>query len=373
MGGNVSVMSINDEEVQAQKVNLKEIGRGNFIKLSNNLFRSMNIMMTAKEGIKIWQDEKHLDDATVYNGSTSFIMSNLYTDDEILKVKPQAGDIDIAVPDTIKEPLFELLYSLRGRKVTKEVEFIGMNRTTADKLGTQINCVFKYLDKFLVQIDFEFLPFEDCGPTEWARFSHSSSFSDAEAGVKAVHHKYLIRAMIGALSIREDIIIATPKSQWDKITVSKKDTVARMLKFSVDHGVRIAYRPMIDLDGKTVSLDGKEVWQEIPTKDSNYKKTVTEIFSLAFKDGEKIDSSKLWTFVGVLTLMKKYLTKKQTQQCADRYFEMLWGNQGQRLERDNPEEDADVKGSGWELFKKTLGVKDPNMFEERLTKYYMNY
>lgn len=374
MGGNVSVMSASGQEVQAQKIDLNKIGRSKFQAISNKLFKTLNTLMQSKTDRTIWPDESHLDKATVYNGSTSFIMSNEYTDDEILKVKPQAGDIDIAVPDTCKEDLYELLYALRGRKVTPGVVFIGMNRTSSGKLGTQINCVFEYLKEFLVQVDFEFLPFEEDGqPTEWARFSHSSSFADTSAGIKAVHHKYLIRAMIGALSVRDDIVIATPKSQWDKITLSKKDTVARMLKFSVDHGVRVAYRPMLDLDGSVVIQDGKEVWQEIPTKDSEYKKTVQEIFTLAFEDGEKEDAKELWTFTGLLKLIKKYLTPHQIQQTADRYFEMMWGDEGQKLERNDPETDAAVKGAGWDLFKKTLGVKDPSMFEERLTKYYMNY
>ena len=95
--------------------------------------------------------------------------------------------------------------------------------------------------------------------------------------------------------------------------------------------------------------------------------------TLAFKDGEKEDAKELWTFTGLLKLIKKYLTPHQIQQTADRYFEMMWGDEGQKLERNDPETDAAVKGAGWDLFKKTLGVKDPNMMEERLTKYYMNY
>ena len=374
MGGNVQVQSLDGKDVQADKIDLKQIGRRKFIATSSKLFKTLNTLYKSKNGSGVWPDEKYLDDATVYNGSTSFIMSTDYTDDEILKVKPQAGDIDIAVPDTCKESLYELLYSLRGRLVTSDVTFIGMHRNSADKLGTQINCVFQFNKDYLVQVDFEFLPFEESGkPTEWARFSHSSSFSDTAAGIKAVHHKYLIRAMIGGLSVRDDILIATPKSQWDKITLSNKDTVARMLKFSVDHGVRVAYRPMLDLDGKTIVQDGKEIWQEIPTKDSDYKKTVQEIFALAFQNGDVVDAGELWTFQGVCKLLNKYLTKSQLQQTADRYFEMLWGDRGQKLERDNPEEDASIKGAGWDLFKKLTGIKDPSMFEERLTKYYSNY
>lgn len=382
MGGNVSVMSVAGQEVRSEKVDLKKIGRSNFVKMSKGLFKSLNTIFEAQHNRKLWPDEKYLDNALVFNGSTSFIMSDDFTDDEILKVKPTAGDIDIAVPEDRSEQLFEMLDLLRGRKVTSDIEFVGMNRTTKTAVGTQINCVFRFHssgEDFLVQVDFEFLPFEEDGsPTEWARFSHSSSFADAKAGVKAVHHKYLLRAMIGAMSVREDIVIATPKSDWDNIKLSKKDTVARMLKFSVDHGVRQAYRPFLKPDGSQVYYGDKKVYKEIPTKESDYKKSVLEIYELAFGDRNEKDAEKMWTFQGVLSLIKKHLKKDQIDQTTKRYFEMLWGmgssgESGQKLERDDPETDAEVKGAGWNLFVKTLGVPNPPQFEERLRVYYENY
>lgn len=379
MGGNVQVMSLSGEEVLAQKVDLAVIGRREFVSTSNKLFKSLNTLFEARFNRKIWPNEKYLDDATVFNGSTSFVMSNDYSDDEILKAKPTVGDIDVAVPEDRAEQLFELLNALRGRRILSNVEFIGQNRTDGSKLGTQINCIFKFLGDvdFLVQVDFEFLPFEESGePTEWARFSHSSSFEDTKAGVKAVHHKYLIRAMIGALSVRDDIVIATPKATEDKLTLSKKDTVARMLKFSVDHGVRVAYAPFLREDGTQIYYAGKAVYKEIPTKNSDYKKTVKEIYRLAFGDAEDKDSELLWTFQGTLQLIKKHLNKSQIQATADRYFEMLWGvgkAGGQKLERGDPEEDAAIKGAGWDLFVKKLGLSNPPQFEERLAAYYEVY
>lgn len=376
MGGNVQVQSLSGEEVLAQKVDLRAIGRNNFVKMSKNLFKSLNIIFDSIHNEKLWPEEKYIDNAIVFNGSTSFIMSDDYTDDEILKAKPTAGDIDIAVPDNKAEKLWETLNQLRGKKVTSNVEFVGMNRTSANKLGTQINCIFKFMQDqdFLVQVDFEFLPFTEHGsPTEWAKFSHSSSFEDTKAGVKAVHHKYLIRAMIGALSVRDDIVIATPKATEEKMTLSKKDTVARMLKFSVDYGVRVAYRPFLRADGSQVYYGSKKVYKEIPTKESDYKKTVSEIYTLVFGEPNEAEAKLLWTFQGTLKLIKRHLKKDQIDLTAKRYFEMLWGQEGQKLERDDPETDAEIKGAGWTLFCDVLGVKNPPQFEERLKFYYENY
>ena len=77
-------------------------------------------------------------------------------------------------------------------------------------------------------------------------------------GVKAVHHKYLIRALVGGASVRDDIVIATPSSTPDniKLTSSKSHALPRMLKFSVGKGIRIAYEPMLDDKGKIIEING---------------------------------------------------------------------------------------------------------------------
>lgn len=376
MGGNVQVLSLQGEEIRANSIDLQKIGRSNFVKTTKNLFKALNTIFETNHNKRIWKDENVLEDALVFNGSTSFVMSNQYSDDEILKVKPTIGDIDIAVPMEHAEQLFEILERLKGKKVLSNVEFVGLNRTSNKSLGTQINTIFKYKfdEDILVQVDFELLPFEEDGqPSEWARFSHSSSFEDAKVNVKAVHHKYLIRALIGALSVRDDIVIATAKSPYDDVRLSKKDELPRMLKFSVDHGVRVAYSPFLRPDGTQVYFGNKKVYKEIPTKESDYKKNVLEIYTLAFGEPNEPESKLLWTFQGTLKLIKKHLKKDQIELVSKRYFEMLWGIGAQKLVRDDPEEDASIKGSGWELFKETLKVKEIPQFDERLKVYYSKY
>lgn len=377
MGGNVTVLNKHNEPIEAQKVDLKAIGRSEFVTTSKKLFKYLNTIHQSMHGAPLWPKESHIDDAMVFNGSTSFVMSDDFKDEDILSVKPSVGDIDIAIPAENSVTLFKMLKGLQGRKILKNVEYVGMNREDENKLGTQINSIFLFTANnmdFLVQVDFEFLPFETGSPTEWARFSHSSNFEDTAIGIKALHHKYLIRAMIGALSLREDIIVVTPKSTPAKLTPSKKDSVVRMLKFSVDHGVRIAYREFLDDSGNPLYLDGKRVFKEIPTKDSDYKKTVREIFNLAFGDPDDNDDfKKMWSFIGVLQLAKKYLNQKQIADTAERYYEMMWGRGGQKLERDDPEEDARIKAAGWNKFKEILKVSDPKDHANNLTAYYSEY
>lgn len=375
MGGNVQVLSKGGEMVSADKINLKSYGRQKFIKDARELFLALNTIAEATNNRKIWPDESIILNSIVYNGSSSFALSQDFEDRDILGVKPNLGDIDIAVPKERNVDLFGVLEKLQGKRVTQNVSFVGMNRTNIKSLGTQINAVFKFSGEVetFVQVDFEFLEFENSAPTEWARFSHSSSFEDAKIGVKAVHHKYLLRAMIGAMSVRPDIVVATPKSSPDNVKLSKKDEVVRMLKFSVDHGVRIAYSPFLREDGSQVYYGNKRVYKEIPTKDSTYEKTLEGIFSLVFGEPNSKEVKELWTFEGLIKLIKRHLKPAQIEETKLRYFEMLWGSQGQKLVRGDAEEDAEIKSSGWVYFIDKLGLSNPPQFEQRLEHYYANY
>ena len=225
MGGNViAINKLTGEETPAERVDLRKVGRQEFIKAATNLFKFLNKDFKKKYKESLWQDESILLDGTVFNGSTSYIMNQELSDEEVVKYKPSAGDIDIMVPVGTKENLWHLLDSYEGKEIVSGVRYAGSNKPSVSSIGSQINCVFvvDFGDlRVPIQVDFEFVPFAGATPTEWARFSHSSSFADAKEGIKAVHHKFLIRALVGGASAREDIVIATPKSTAEDITLTK--------------------------------------------------------------------------------------------------------------------------------------------------------
>lgn len=197
-------------------------------------------------------------------------------------------------------------------------------------------------------------------------------------GVKAVHHKYLIRALVGGASVRDDIVIATPSSTPDniKLTSSKSHALPRMLKFSVGKGIRIAYEPMLDDKGKIIEINGKQVYKEIKGTDNSYETVVANIYKLAFQqlEGNQADVKLFESFVGVIALMKKFLNKNQIDNTYQRYVELLWGVKPQRaqeLEVNNPELDFQVKNSGYQHLIKELKLKDESA---KFTKeYYEGY
>jgi len=379
MGGNVTgTVKKTKENTRAQKIPIKEIGRQDFIKKSLELFHNINQRFEEKFGEKLWKKEQELTSGFMFNGSTSFIMDPKLTDDEVIDVKPSAGDFDIAIPEKHKENLWDLLDELEDKDLIPGVTYKGSNKPQKSSIGDQINTVF-IMDfpngvRAYAQVDFEALPFEDDSPTEWAKFSHSSSFDDATIKVKAVFHKYIIRSLVSSVSMRNDIVIATPASTKEKYKLKKvhEDDIPRMLKFSVSRGIRTAYEPL----GIKDEASGKEIYKEIKTSESNYTTIVAEIYNLVFGDIEKNPQDvKLFnSFKGIVELMKKKLNKKQIDDSIFRLEQLLWDEKmGQELEVDDAKTDYNVKIAGYSYLIKELNKKMSTKTEKMIEIYYKDY
>lgn len=378
MGGNVTAMMKDGTATRAEKIPVAEIGRPAFIAKIREFLKKFNEIFKKEYGQPIWIDEKDILSGFIFNGSSSFIMDPSLPDEEVVKVKQSAGDLDITVPEELKADVWKLLDKYEGKEIVKGVTYMGSNRPTIQSIGEQINAVFVISFGDLrcnCQVDFEFLPYEDGKPTEWAKFSHSSSFEDAKIQVKAVHHKYLIRAMVGGASLRKDIVICTSTSTPDniKLSKSKEHIEPRMLKFSVGRGIRVAYEPMLN-NGQQVYMDGKMVYKVIPSNKSDYITSVVDIFKISFGDPAPSDVNKFSSFAGVIDLMAKYLTKEQIKSTVDRYLSLLWAvspQRAQELEVGNPELDYDIKMSGYQYISKKLKLK--NNITKMVDAYYKDY
>ena len=359
-GGNLSV-EVDGEVFTADKVDFFKHERKEIKEITFDILNKLNRIHSEKFGNLLFKDIKQL-----FNGSSDFIFSNDYDDDTIKRYKPTMGDVDVVIPREYAENVFKILNS--GFKGDNWV-FIKSNRTSVEALGNQINSLFKYKLKsgtINLQIDFEITDFEDGNPTKWTKFSHSSSLEDLLLGIKGLHHKYILRALIGSVSERDDIVIATKNSTPQKIRIKKIEELPRMLKFSVDLGVREAYAPMLD-NGVQVMYQGKKVFKEIDTKDSNYIKDVDVISNMIFKKNVDIGS-----FKSIIDSLK-LLDSKVIEKVFERYTNLLWGKGAQQLDASSAKVDYDVKMTAWEYFRKKLGIKEPNGFKEFLESYYENY
>lgn len=230
--------------------------------------------------------------------------------------------------------------------------------------------------RVFAQIDFELAEFDDShNPKEFFRFAHSSDLSDAQAGFKGYNHKIILRAVSGSASERDDVIVITPKSTPQKYTIQKtkgKPIVPRFLKFSVDKGIRFAYEQVFDENNKPFKIDNKLVYKEIPSKTSSYEQSLETIYFLLFGDKAK-DIKKMWSFVGVVELMKK-LSSKQIDETFKRVLALQWGPGAQAIERDDKMIDLKVKASGVNYMIKKLKLqKFQKEVDKMIEDYYAKY
>ena len=358
MGGNTTVINaVNGKEYSGQKIDLNTVRLPVFRAEFTKLFKTLNELFYKEYNRKLWKDSD-IENAIVFNGSSSFVMNSQYPEDEILKHKPLVGDIDITIPDYELKPMFLLLRKYENKRFGK-FTYKGTYRRNENAIGDQILTIFRfYLDPenpINCQIDFEGVDFVGGSPTEFARFGHSSSFEDAKENIKALHHKFLIQAVITSVSSRPDIIIATPASTPDKIKQASWNKLkpAKELKFSVTNGMRYCLAPMLDKDGNIVKYNGCDVYKEIPTKESKYEKDVAAIFKVAF--GGKGAISQFQSFVGICKLIKAHCDTAQKKEILEHYFTTMFGPTSQKNEP-NIDDDIALKMSGLNYIEKALGI-----------------
>lgn len=201
-------------------------------------------------------------------------------------------------------------------------------------------------------------------------------------GIKAVNHKYLIRQIVGSQNRRDDIIIQTPQSTPENLRFKRIKgnpvTVENMTKFSVVRGVRVQFEAMLNQEGKPMYYRGAEtgnkrfqVLKEIPTSKSTFQTDIESIYITMFGDTQNKDLNKMHSFVGIVSLMKKYLDKDQIERQNERYQDLLWGKGQQELERGEPTWDYEIKKPQYDYFIKELRQKD--LSAGLIDSYYQNY
>ena len=365
MGGNAIVMDHNTEEqFFAEKVPLQTIGRTYFVQEVNKFITDFSQLFEKVTKKRLWEPEQ-ITSGNLFNGSTSYIMCPNYDSKEIETVKPFVGDIDIVVPKELKLELYNFLRDLEGKELSPDVKYLGCNKPEFKPTMSQINCVFDILFKIngvgelriYTQVDFEFTDFINGEPSQWARFGHSSNLKDAKVGIKAVHHKYLLRALVGTKNEDPLGIVMLGDTQLPK--------VARLKIFDVNLGI------CTQLEVLTQSKE-QNTYKQLQRFQFNGEKDLTKVFVECFDrlpEGDELE--KLWSFVGLCELIQKYTPKELIDRIHRRYLDLLWESSPERtqeLERNNPELDFDVKLKGYEYFINFFGLED--LHEPMLSDYY---
>jgi hypothetical protein len=215
-------------------------------------------------------------------------------------------------------------------------------------------------------------------PTDWAGFSHSSSWEDLSQGIKGVFHKFIIQAL--AKLTTQDFLLRKLVGRGKARAEQDVPTRDSMLSFAVSSkeggGLRPKYEPVVDSKGRPVTKDGVAVMQALPA--AGYEKDIGNIFQSIFD--KKINKAtlkkvlpKTWSFVGILDIMNLVLSPEEKEQVMEAFVEKLFAPGAQGLYKGDPQRDLSEKNAALNYAYKVLKVSPPADLEQMRQDYVKNY
>lgn len=365
-GGNLEI-----DGSQAQQIDLKVHNRGYIVPILNSLLTSIDSGFQQSVGGPLW-NPKVLKSKKYLSGSSLHFFNTDIPDEEFERVKPKVGDIDTQVNKAVEPQLAQWLDSVKGQ-VVGNAKFLGYSRG-----NEQYSSLWELTDPPIkVQIDFEFVDYDDKDqPTDWAGFSHSSSWDDLSQGIKGVFHKFMITALAKLSS--KDFVLRKVHKKTGKIT--DKPERDSMLSFAVSSkeggGLRPKYEPVLDDTGAPIEIDGLPVLKELPP--AGYEKDLGKIFQSIFD--KRIDGStlkkmlpKAWSFVGLLDIMNLILSPEEKEQVLDAFVDKIFAPGAQGLYKGDPNRDLEEKNSALNYAIKVLAITPPKNLEQMRQDYHKNY
>jgi len=236
---------------------------------------------------------------------------------EYTAIKSYLGDIDVQINKDKKEKVKEFLTNNEG------TDFAGFTL-----LGTQYGMdffnIFKAPEKYNpaatnIQIDFEFVQYNENGEIdELDVYIRNSDWDDLKEGIKGFAKQRLIPSIYKAVYAVPGVVFQNKKDLPSK--AYKKDEVS--YKTFGPKGSRVKYNQVKDENGNPVSYEGKPAFREIPTEQSKFNRNLDDAFKEMFgKKPTADEKQKMYSFIGVLSLMKKYLNEKQIQRTYNFFHE----------------------------------------------------
>ncbi len=367
-GGNLEI-----DGAQAQQIELKVHNRAYIVPILDRLLNAINAEFQQSQGGPLWS-AKVLKTKKYLSGSSLHFFNTDIPDDEFERVKPKVGDIDTQVNKDVEPQLAQWLNSVKGQ-VVGNAKFVGYSRG-----NEQYSSLWELTDPPIkVQIDFEFVDYtEKDEPTDWAGFSHSSSWDDLSQGIKGVFHKYLIQAFTKLTTT--EFLLRKMVGRGKARVEQDVPTTDNMFSFAVSSkeggGLRAKYEPVVDEKGRPLVIDNLPVMRALPA--SGYEKDIGAIFQSIF--GKRVDSGtlkkilpKTWSFTGLLEIMNLVLEPAEKEQILDAFVDKLFAPGAQGLYKGDPQRDMTEKNSAVNYALKVLQVTPPKNLEQMRQEYVKNY
>jgi len=367
-GGNLEI-----DGAQAQQIELKVHNRAYIVPILNTLLNAINDGFQQSQGGPLWS-AKVLKSRKYLSGSSLHFFNTDIPDAEFERVKPKVGDIDTQINKDAEPQLAQWLNSVKGQ-VVGNATFLGYSRG-----NEQYSSLWELTDPPIkVQIDFEFVDYtEKDEPSDWAGFSHSSSWDDLSQGIKGVFHKFLIQAFTKLTT--QEFLLRKMVGRGKARAEQDVPTTDNMFSFAVSSkeggGLRPKYEPVTDEKGRPLVVDGLPVMRALPA--SGYEKDIGKIFQSVF--GNKVNGAalkkvlpKTWSFTGLLDIMNMVLSPEEKEQVFDGFIDKLFAPGAQGLYKGDPQRDMTEKNAAVNYALKVLGITPPKNLEQMRQEYLKNY
>lgn len=363
MGGNLVIGGIH----AATPINLKKHARKDIAKILKQILKAIDLEFEGEYEYPLWSTEL-LKSGKFLSGSSFHFFNTNISDELFAKKKPIVGDVDVMVNKKFEAQLQTLFIDLQSRQVLPNVKLIGFQRGIE-----QFSALFEIQDRQLrVQIDFEFVEFDPNGfPTEWSKFSHSSSWDDLNHGIKGVFHKWLIQSICW-LSVQKFVLEKSKGRGKLKQTVHELKTDC-MYTFAVSSKQGGGLRQKYVSTGYTDAKTQLPIMTLAPT--DGYIQSVGEIAKTIIPRLPSVSDveSKFWSFTGIVEMIESVATKNQRQQIFDAFLNKIFGEDAQGMYRNNPEKDVVEKLVAVNYLIKHWGVSKPTDFDTLLKTHKANY
>jgi len=368
-GGNLEV-----DGAQAQQIDLKVHNRAYIVPILSQLLNSINAEYQQSVGGPLW-NPKVLKSRKYLSGSSLHFFNTDLPDEEFERVKPKVGDIDTQVNRAAEPQLAQWLDSVKGQIVGNS-KFLGYSRG-----NEQYSSLWELTDPPIkVQIDFEFVDYsEKDEPTDWAGFSHSSSWDDLSQGIKGVFHKYLIQAFTRLTT--QDFLLRKMTGRGKNKVEQDIPTNDNMFSFAVSSkeggGLRSKYEPVKDpATGQPIVKNGLPVMRELPP--SGYNQDVTSILTTLFGDRIKPQqvkqlAPKFWSFTGILEIINTVLQPAEKNQIVTSFIDKLYAKGAQGLYKNDPQRDSEEKDAALNKMLQVLKVGAPADLAQKKQAYIAGY
>ena len=360
------------------------------------MLRVLDSEFKKDHGSTIWdpgQRDDILGAGFAFNGSSAHLFAppETLSDDEFIQYKPTVGDIDLTVPAEKMNDLYSTLNRREDQQLTRKIAYIGHNKKVPG--SHQINALFSYTwdstvpegagDTFF-QIDFEGSEYNQGRPTEWAKFSYSSSWRDITQGVKGLAHKVLLMSLASIkspppLNARAITPAATPEAPKFKRTRNKETGVMepaplRPLKsFDLVSGYGSRY---VKLDW---NLNGEQAYKYLKRVErTDSTQDLSEIFSNLFGENpppSEEDINNFGSFTGLLEIIKQRMSPPEIVRLYEEVVNRFFGEEGQQLSATDPKEDESVKDRILEVFRQAVPEVESSTIDLRGLKsnFYSKY